>query len=58
MSVLAFAADRANDADLGLIFLILAIACFCGAVYLALVVNNYVGAFVALIIGIVLLVLG
>ena len=50
------AADHVGGGDLALILLILAIVCFAGAVYLALVVNNYVGAIVAVVLGVILLV--
>ncbi len=45
----------ASENDLGVLFLILALVAFAGAIYAAVVLHNYVGAGVAAFIGILIL---
>ncbi len=56
MLLLSLFAAAVNDGDLSLILLILAILAFAGAVYLAVVARNYVGASVAAVIGVIILI--
>ena len=53
--MLAFAADRLNDGDLSLIFVLIAVAFLLAALYLAAAVHQYVGAGVCAAIGLIVL---